>query len=161
MTLAAQGALDSWVEYMCESMRHQWEMLHWIIVLLGFLPKSAVLAESRRSKRHESLVKKGRSLKKRCVQKGVPETVFEWEASVWDIPHRVCHWILMGKNQLDPVTKKPYSLREQLRRLDKADPARLQWTNCATVEEQIAHLPEVVRKKILPKAEWEPLSEDI
>ncbi|OWZ11357.1 hypothetical protein PHMEG_00015637 [Phytophthora megakarya] len=67
----------------------------------------------------------------------------------------------MGKNQLNPAIKKPYSLREQLRCLDKAEPARLQWTNCATVEEQIAHLPEVVRNKILPKAEWESLSEDI
>ncbi|OWY98243.1 LOW QUALITY PROTEIN: hypothetical protein PHMEG_00031032 [Phytophthora megakarya] len=26
MTPTAQGALDAWVEYMCESMRHQWEM---------------------------------------------------------------------------------------------------------------------------------------
>ncbi|OWZ04692.1 hypothetical protein PHMEG_00023364 [Phytophthora megakarya] len=92
---------------------------------------------------------------------GRPETVFEWEASVWDIPHHVCHWVLMSRNQLDPTTKRPYSLRKQLRRLDKAKPARVQWTNWATVEEQIAHLPEVIRKKILPEAEWEPLSEDI
>ncbi|OWZ00343.1 hypothetical protein PHMEG_00028485, partial [Phytophthora megakarya] len=81
------------------------------------------------------------------VQKGVPETVFEWEVSVWDIPHRVCHWIIMDKSQVDPATQKPYPLREQLQRLDKAEPARLQWTNCDTMEEQIAHLPEVVRKK--------------
>ncbi|OWZ07996.1 hypothetical protein PHMEG_00019530 [Phytophthora megakarya] len=150
MTLAAQGALDLWVEYMCESMRHQWEMLHWVIFLLEFLPESAVLAESRRSKRHESLEKKGGR-----------SGDFEWEASVWDIPHRVCHWILMGRNQLDLATKRPYSLREQLRRLDKAEPTRVQWTNCTTVKEQIAHLPEIIRKKILPEAEWEPLSEDI
>ncbi|OWZ03281.1 hypothetical protein PHMEG_00025020 [Phytophthora megakarya] len=102
-------------------------ILHWVIFLLEFLPKSAVLAESRRGKRHESLVKKGRSLRKFCVQKGALETVFEWEASVWDIPHHVCHWIIMGKSQLDPATKKPYPLREQLRRLDKAEPVRLQW----------------------------------
>ncbi|OWZ02935.1 hypothetical protein PHMEG_00025417 [Phytophthora megakarya] len=90
-------------------------MLHWVIFLLEFLPKSAVLAESRRGKRHESLVTKGRSLKKRCVQMGVGETVFEWEVCVWDIPHRDCHWIIMGKSQLDPATQKPYPLREQLR----------------------------------------------
>ncbi|OWY96170.1 hypothetical protein PHMEG_00033629 [Phytophthora megakarya] len=146
---------------MCESMRHQWEMLHWVIFLSEFLPKSAVLAESRRGKSHESLVKKGKSFKKRCIQKGVPATVFEWEVSVWDIPHRVCHWIIMDKSQIDPATQKPYPLREQLQRLDKAEPARLQWTNCDSVEKQIAHLPEAVRKKILPKAEWESISEDI
>ncbi|OWZ00735.1 hypothetical protein PHMEG_00028014, partial [Phytophthora megakarya] len=100
---------------------------------------------------HQCLVKKGKSFKKRCVQKGVPETVFEWEVSVWDIPHRVCHWIIMDKSQVDPATQKPYPLREQLQRLDKAEPARLQWTNCDTMEEQIAHLPEVVRKTILQK----------
>ncbi|OWZ05356.1 hypothetical protein PHMEG_00022570 [Phytophthora megakarya] len=158
MTPTAQGALDAWVEYMCESMRHQWEMLHWVIFLLELLPESAVLAESCRGKRHESLVKKGKSLKKRCIQKGVPATVFEWEVSVWDIPHRVCHWIIMDKSQIDPATQSPYPLREQLQRLDKAEPARLQWTNCGSVEEQIAHLPEAVR---LPKAEWESISEDI
>ncbi|OWZ14404.1 LOW QUALITY PROTEIN: hypothetical protein PHMEG_00012130 [Phytophthora megakarya] len=159
MTLAAQGALDSWVEYMCASMRHQWEMLHWVIFRFEFLPESAPSLTAA-NVTNPSSRRVGLS-KKRCVQKGVPETVFEWEASVWDIPHRVCHWILMGRNQLDPATKKPYSLREQLRRLDKAEPARVQWTNCATVEAQIAHLPEAVRKKILPEAEWEPLSEDI
>ncbi|OWY95587.1 hypothetical protein PHMEG_00034370 [Phytophthora megakarya] len=141
MTPTAQGALDAWVESMCESMRHQWEMLHWVIFILELLPESAVLAESRRGKRHESLVKKGKSLKKRCIQKGVPATVFEWEVSVWDIPHRVCHWIIMDKSQIDPVTQSPYPLREQLQRLDKAEPARIQWTNCGSVEEQIAHLP--------------------
>ncbi|OWZ08322.1 hypothetical protein PHMEG_00019155 [Phytophthora megakarya] len=161
MTPTAQGALDAWVEYMCESMRHQWEMLHWVIFLLELLPESAVLAESRRGKRHESLVKKGKSLKKRCIQKGVPATVFEWEVSVWDIPHRVCHWIIMDKSQIDPVIQSPSPLREQLQRLDKAEPTRLQWTNCDSVEEQIAHLPEAVRKKILPKAEWGSISEDI
>ncbi|OWZ10615.1 LOW QUALITY PROTEIN: hypothetical protein PHMEG_00016509 [Phytophthora megakarya] len=151
MTPAAQGSLDAWVAYMCESMRHQWEMLHWVIFLLEFLPKSAVLADSRRGKRHESLVKKGRSLKKRCVQKGVPKTVFEWEASVWDIPHRVCHWIIMDKSQIDPATQKPYPLREQLQRLDKAEPARLQWTNCDIVEEQIATFRKLCARKFFQK----------
>ncbi|OWZ06361.1 hypothetical protein PHMEG_00021395 [Phytophthora megakarya] len=140
MTPTAQGALDAWVEYMCESMRHQWEMLHWNPQCW----RSLVAAS-----------------KKRCIQQGVPATVFEWEVSVWDIPHRVCHWIIMDKSQIDPVTQSPYPLHEQLQRLDKAEPARLQWTNCGSVVEQIAHLPEAVRKKILPKAEWGSISEDI
>ncbi|OWY96096.1 hypothetical protein PHMEG_00033729 [Phytophthora megakarya] len=151
MTPTAQGALDAWVEYMCESMRHQWEMLHWVIFLLELLPESAVLAESRRGKRHESLVKKAKSLKKRCIQKGVPATVFEWEVSVWGIPHRVCHWIIMDKSQIDPVT--------QIRIL-YANSCSV-WIKLNRVEEQIAHLPEAVRKKILPQAEWGSISEDI
>ncbi|OWZ02103.1 LOW QUALITY PROTEIN: hypothetical protein PHMEG_00026395 [Phytophthora megakarya] len=150
MTPTAQGALDTWVEYMCESMRHQWEMLHWVIFLLELLPDSAVLAESRRGKRHESLVKKGKSLKRRCIQKGFPATVFEWERLGHSPPRLSLDY--HGQESNLSCHPKSISLREQLQRLNKAEPARLQWTNCGSVAEQIAHLPE---------GEWESISEDI
>ncbi|OWZ02013.1 hypothetical protein PHMEG_00026506, partial [Phytophthora megakarya] len=161
MTPEAQGGLDDRVEHMAGITRHQWEMLHWVIFLLTLLPESAVMAEVRRNKRHEALVKKSKSLKRRVIPKGVPETVFKWKTGVRDIPNRVCHWIIMDKSQLDPTTGRHYSLREQLLRLDTAEPARLQRTNLATVEEQIAHLPKKVRKRLLPEAEREPISDDI
>ncbi|OWY90320.1 hypothetical protein PHMEG_00041606 [Phytophthora megakarya] len=67
----------------------------------------------------------------------------------------------MDKNQLDPATGQPYPLREQLGRLDTAEPARLQWTNVATVKEQIAYLPKKVHKDLLPEAKCELISDDI
>ncbi|OWZ11128.1 hypothetical protein PHMEG_00015897 [Phytophthora megakarya] len=140
MTPEAKSGLDDWVEHMAGITRHQWEMLHWVIFLSTLLPISAVMAEVRRNKRHEAVVKKSKSLKRRVIQKGVSETVFK------------C---------LDPATGRRYSLREQLLRLDTVEPTRLQVTNLATVQEQIAHLPKKVRKGLLPETEREPISDDI
>ncbi|OWZ11312.1 hypothetical protein PHMEG_00015682 [Phytophthora megakarya] len=67
----------------------------------------------------------------------------------------------MEKSQLDPATGRSYSLRGQLRRLDTVEPARLQWTNLATVKEHIAHLHKKVRKGLLQEEEREPISDDI
>ncbi|OWZ09694.1 hypothetical protein PHMEG_00017564 [Phytophthora megakarya] len=136
-------------------------MLHWAIFPLSILPESAVMVEVRCNKRHKALVKKSKSLKKRVIQKGVPETVLRRETGVWYIPNHVCHEIIMDKSQLDPATGQPYPLREQLRRLDTAEPARLQWTNVATFKEEIAHLPKKVHKDLLPEAKRELISDNI
>ncbi|OWZ22669.1 hypothetical protein PHMEG_0002583 [Phytophthora megakarya] len=134
MTPEAQSGLDDWVEHIAGITRHHWEMLHWVIFLSTLLPESAVMAEGRRNKRYEALVKK--------------------KTGVWDIPNRIYHWIIMDKSQLDPAT-------EQFLRLDTVEPARLQWTNLATDKEQIARLPKKVRKGLLPEAEHAGLPDEV
>ncbi|KAG6615713.1 uncharacterized protein IUM83_05138 [Phytophthora cinnamomi] len=73
----------------------------------------------------------------------------KYERGILVYPAKVCNWILNDKSETKS-DGKPYSMAEQLKILDRRKPARIQWTGSKTVDECIKHLPEHIRKKLLP-----------
>ncbi|KAE8886651.1 hypothetical protein PF003_g29350 [Phytophthora fragariae] len=74
------------------------------------------------------------------VRDGLPESVLE-EPGIW-----------MDNSQLNDQGR-PFSLAEQLRIVDKLEPARVQWNSCDSDDQRVAHLSSSLRKKLLPESE--------
>jgi hypothetical protein len=64
----------------------------------------------------------------------------------------------MDKRHFKPGTSQPYSLQEQVEILDAREPSRTQWSICSSDEERIAHLPEAVRRTLIPAGQRDPVS---
>ncbi|KAE9308504.1 hypothetical protein PR003_g20727 [Phytophthora rubi] len=58
----------------------------------------------------------------------------------------------MDKSQLNDQ-RRPFSLAEQLRIVDKLEPARVQLNSCDSDVQRVAHLNSSLRKKLLPESE--------
>uniref|UniRef100_H3H3W4 Uncharacterized protein n=1 Tax=Phytophthora ramorum TaxID=164328 RepID=H3H3W4_PHYRM len=100
---------------------------------------------------------KALALQKKLSTK-LPSTISN-ETGVWKFPNKICHWILMDEQHFKPGTSECYSLQEQMELLDRREPARAQWSFCSTDAERIAHLPENVRRGLIPADERDPVTD--
>src|SRR5512145_937103 len=137
---------------MQEKARALWEWLHWVT----FQPDESSSAEfqeeySDRTARHDNLRKCVESKKRKLLRKGMSESLFH-EPGLWTFPAKVCSWILMHPKHIDPETDKGYTLQAQLKILDHAEPARVQWMDCSD-DQMVAHLPADIRGRLIPSSE--------
>uniref|UniRef100_H3H901 Uncharacterized protein n=1 Tax=Phytophthora ramorum TaxID=164328 RepID=H3H901_PHYRM len=120
-------------------------------------PPGILKIQTKRARRHEGFRKKALALQKKLSTK-LPSTIWN-EPGVWKFPNKICHWILMDKQHFKPGTSECYSLQEQMELLDRREPARAQWSFCTTDAERIAHLPENVRRGLIPADERDPVTD--
>ncbi|GMF39993.1 unnamed protein product [Phytophthora fragariaefolia] len=95
-------------------------------------------------------------LKERCdgeaTQEGRSGSVWN-EPGLWKFPKRISYWVPTRRSHTKPGADPNYSLKEQVELLDAREPARLQWRACPSDEERITHLPEEVRRKLVPSGQ--------
>ncbi|GMF36867.1 unnamed protein product [Phytophthora fragariaefolia] len=101
---------------------------------------------ARHLKLQESVRKKVMAREKQ-LKKIAPASVWN-EPGLWNFP-----------SYTKPGTNANYSLKEQVELLDAHEPAHLQWGACSPVEERIAHLPEDVRRKLIPSDQHDYLDD--
>ncbi|GMF33066.1 unnamed protein product [Phytophthora fragariaefolia] len=150
-------ALEDWVDFMEENVEALWHATHWVVLdrdlTSMFIRKTSV----RRLKLYWSVRKKVIAREKQ-LKKVAPASVWN-EPGLWKFPKRICYWVLMNRSHTKPGTNANYSLKEQVELLDAREPARLQWGACSSDEERIAHLPEDVRRKLIPSGQREYLDD--
>uniref|UniRef100_H3H8E1 Uncharacterized protein n=1 Tax=Phytophthora ramorum TaxID=164328 RepID=H3H8E1_PHYRM len=154
----ALNALDDWMDFVCGNFRAIWDILHWLTLdRSSDAPPGSIKIQTKRARRHEGFRKKALALQKKLSTK-LPSTIWN-EPGVWKFPNKICHWILMDKQHFRPGTSECYSLQEQMELLDRREPARAQWSFCSTDAERIAHLPENVRRGLIPADERDPVTD--
>jgi hypothetical protein len=153
-----QDDLDEWMGFICGNSRAFWNMLHWF-VLGKPSPNMSDLAQkilTKRNKQHDAVRSKAHQLERK-MEKTLPPTIWN-EPGIWKFPNKICYWIPMDKRHFKPGTSQPYSLQEQVEILDAREPSRTQWSICSTDEERIDHLPEAVRRTLIPAGQRDPVS---
>ncbi|GMF35731.1 unnamed protein product [Phytophthora fragariaefolia] len=140
--------LEDWVDFMEENVEALWHATHWILLDRNSSSKFIRKTSVGRVKLRESVRKKVTTREKQ-LKKIAPASVGN-EPVLWKFPKRICYWVLMSRSHTKPGTDANYSLKEQVELLDAREPARLQWGACSSDEERIAHLPEDVRRKLIP-----------
>uniref|UniRef100_H3H7V7 Uncharacterized protein n=1 Tax=Phytophthora ramorum TaxID=164328 RepID=H3H7V7_PHYRM len=152
------NALDDWMDFVCGNFRAIWDILHWLTLdRSSDAPPGILKIQTKRARRHEGFRKKALALQKKLSTK-LPSSIWN-EPGVWKFPNKICHWILMDKQHFKPGTSECYSLQEQMELLDRREPARAQWSFCSTDAERIAHLPENVRRGLIPADERDPVTD--
>uniref|UniRef100_H3H7C9 Uncharacterized protein n=1 Tax=Phytophthora ramorum TaxID=164328 RepID=H3H7C9_PHYRM len=150
--------LDDWMDFVCGNFRAIWDILHWLTLdRSSDAPPGILKIQTKRARRHEGFRKKALALQKKLSTK-LPSTIWN-EPGVWKFPNKIRHWILMDKQHFKPGTSECYSLQEQMELLDRREPARAQWSFCSTEAERIAHLPENVRRGLIPADERDPVTD--
>uniref|UniRef100_H3H8P1 Uncharacterized protein n=1 Tax=Phytophthora ramorum TaxID=164328 RepID=H3H8P1_PHYRM len=131
---------------------------HWLTLdRSSDAPPGILKIQTKRARRHEGFRKKALALQKKLSTK-LPSTIWN-EPGVWKFPNKICDWILMDKQHFKPGTSECYSLQEQMELLYRREPARAQWSVCSTDAERIAHLPENVRRGLIPADERDPVTD--
>ncbi|GMF41717.1 unnamed protein product [Phytophthora fragariaefolia] len=145
--------LEGWVDFMEENVEALWPATHWVVLDRDATSKFIRNTSARRLKLHESIRKKVIASEKQ-LKKVAPASLWN-EPGLWKFPKRICYWVLMSRSH----TNANYSLKEQVELLDDREPARLQWRACSSDEERIAHLPEDVRRKLIPSGQRDYLDD--
>ncbi|GMF39315.1 unnamed protein product [Phytophthora fragariaefolia] len=134
-----------------------WHATHWVVLDRDSTSKFIRKTIARRLKLHESVRKKVIAREKQ-LKKVAPASVWN-EPGLWKSPKRICYWVLMSRIHTKPGTNANYSLKEQVELLDAREPARLQWGTCSSDAERIAHIPEDVRRKLIPSGQRDYLDD--
>ncbi|GMF50566.1 unnamed protein product [Phytophthora fragariaefolia] len=150
-------ALEDWVDFMEENVETLWHATHWVVLDRDSTSKFIRKTSVRRLKLHESVRKKVIA-RENQLKKVAPASVWN-EPGLWMFPKRICYSVLMSRSHTNPGTNANYSLNEQVELLDAREPARLQWGACSSDEERIAHLPEDVRRKLIPSSQRDYLDD--
>ncbi|KAE9281192.1 hypothetical protein PR003_g27750 [Phytophthora rubi] len=146
----AKSSLVDIVDFMWKHRRACGLTGHWFFIDHRLDDYSAELHADRK-KECDTAKKNYKKLLDDKVRDGLPESVLE-EPGIWTFPAKVCSWIWMDKSQLNDQGR-PFSLVEQLRIVDKLEPARVQWNSCDSDDQRVAHLSSSLRKKLLPVSE--------
>jgi hypothetical protein len=131
-----QGALDRIVAAMKKHRKAFWLVGHWFYVPSDRDDKTQALVQERKSL-CDSAKREYQHLLNALADEGFPQSILE-ESGVWTYPAKCCSWVFMHPSQKkDDGT--PYTLEEQLARIDKREPARVQWNTCTSDEDRIKH----------------------
>ncbi|KAK1932604.1 hypothetical protein P3T76_012188 [Phytophthora citrophthora] len=145
----ALDALYDWTNFVAGDSRAFWHTYQWLTLDgLPSAPSSIRKAQDKRTNVYAVSRKRAMALLTR-VKSRLPDSIW-FEPGVWNFSSKLCHWILMDLDHLNPSTGHPYILEEQLELLDSQEPGRAQWVNCATDEERVAHVPDELRAKLIP-----------
>ncbi|GMF52960.1 unnamed protein product [Phytophthora fragariaefolia] len=150
-------ALEDWVDFMDENVEALWYATHWVVLDRDATSKFTRKTSFRRLKLHESVRKKVIAREKQ-LKKFAPASVWN-EPRLWKFPKRICYWVPTSRSHTKPGTNANYSLKEQVELLDAREPACLQWGACSSDEERIAHLPEDVRRQLIPSGQRDYLDD--
>ncbi|KAG6612754.1 uncharacterized protein IUM83_03395 [Phytophthora cinnamomi] len=120
----AVNLIEDWVDLMADNAEEVWHALPWIVLDGDSSSNYIRRICARRIKNHESIKKR--------------------------FPKHICYWILMSQDHTKPGINLRYFLKEKMELLDARDPARAQWALCSSDDEHIAHLPEAVRRRLIP-----------
>jgi hypothetical protein len=151
-----RAGIQEWLAFMQEKARALWEWLHWVTFQPDESSSEALIIEhAERISRHDALQKAVDTKIRKLKRKGMSESLFD-EPGLWTFLVKVCYWIWMHQQHIDPSTGEPFTLPAQLELLDHTEPARVQWMGC-TDEQMIAHLPAEVRGRLIPPFECDEI----
>ncbi|KAE8988515.1 hypothetical protein PR001_g22019 [Phytophthora rubi] len=150
LSARARSDLVDIVEFMWTHCRTFWLIGHLFFIDHHRDDYSANL-HTERKKECDAVKKNYKKLLDDKVRGGLPESVLE-EPGIWTFPAKCCFWVWMDKSQFD-AQGRPFALTEQLRIVDKLEPARVQWNSCDSDDQRVAHLSSSLRKKLLPESE--------
>ncbi|EGZ22995.1 hypothetical protein PHYSODRAFT_253755 [Phytophthora sojae] len=140
--------LSEVVTYMKENALTFWHAGHWVTFDADSV--EAARAQAARKKLHDAAIKDYNKLIAKLKASGAPKTIL-YEPGIWVYPAKLCHWILFDRSETNLGTE-PYTMMEQLAMLDRAEPARIQWTGWST-NDLVAARPQEIRDMILPPNE--------
>ncbi|EGZ10330.1 hypothetical protein PHYSODRAFT_251017 [Phytophthora sojae] len=125
-----------------------WHAGHWVTFDADSV--EAAKAQVARKKLHDAAIKDYNKLIAKLKVSGAPKTILH-EPGIWVYPAKLCHRILFDRSETNLGTE-PYTMMEQLAILDRAEPARIQWTGWST-NDLVAVRPHEIRDMILPPNE--------
>ncbi|KAG6610271.1 uncharacterized protein IUM83_00001 [Phytophthora cinnamomi] len=157
LSTSAIKAIEDWIDFMEDNAEAFWHALHWIVLDRDCDSKFVRKLSLWRGKNHES-VRKRAATKEKHIDKVVPASIWN-ELGIWKFPKRVCYWILMSRDHTKPGTDVRYTLKEQMELLDTREPARTEWGLCSSDDERIAHLPEDVRRTLIPAGQRDSIED--
>ncbi|EGZ10913.1 hypothetical protein PHYSODRAFT_337681 [Phytophthora sojae] len=140
--------LSEVVTYMKENALTFWHAGHWITFDADSVEAARV--QVARKKLHDAAIKDYNKFIAKLKASGAPKTIL-YEPGIWVYPAKLCHWILFDRSETNLGTE-PYTMIEQLAILDRAEPARIQWTGWST-NDLVAARPHEIRDMILPPNE--------
>ncbi|GMF50438.1 unnamed protein product [Phytophthora fragariaefolia] len=164
LTAAQFKLLDKLMEYIHEHRQAFWEVLHWVIMKAKAIEgddedssdyTGSVEQYQDRTARHESVGRQMGLRVSKLISKGLPPSIFQ-EPGIWTYPSMVCYWFVKDPSAIQDG--EPRTLTEPLEELEQDEPGRNQWWSC-TEEQRLAHIPAILKAKLVPALERNLISE--